>query len=266
MSIKHSSILPDELLSAYIDQQITEAERRRVETSLAADPALQERLNDFRRTTRLLRNAPVVVAPRSFTLSEAQVLASESKVRKTKTPAFWFRWMPRLAPALVMVVAVLFVFSLVGDLRNSTIPAAPAEQQNITMASQTAPAKTMKGPVERSASPQELSDTSQNATEKAPAEPRPLMAEKPLAPARIESNPVEAENENSTIDSTNSGKIETEKSVAPEPESAIPATQEHPAPSGRPTFLSLQTIGLGILLIALGLFVWRFTFSRRQRH
>ena len=265
MSIKHSSILPDELLSAYIDQQITEAERRRVETSLAVDPALQKRLNDLKRTVRLLRNTPVVAAPRAFTLSEAQLLASENSTRKPGTPAFWLRWMPRLAPALIMVVAVLFVFSLMGDLRNSPIPAAPAEQQAITLASQTAPAKSLARQEERSTSPQKLSDSGPVAT-KAPAAPLPLMAEKPLASARIESNTAEDESKNQTKDSTNPGKIETEKSAALEPESAPAATPEHPAPSGRATLFSLQTIGLGILLIVLVFFVWRIIFSRRQRH
>lgn len=265
MSFTHSSNLPDELLSAYIDHQITEAERRRVEASLAADPALQERLNDFKRTAMLLRNTPVVVAPRSFTLSEAQVLGANGNIRKTPSPAFWLRWMPRLAPALVMVVAVLFVFSLVGDLKNSALPAVPADQQNVAVLSQPAPTKSPEGSAEYSAPAQKLQDAGETA-EKTPAEARSVMAEKPMASAQVESRAPETEREESASNASNSKSIEPEQPAEQETETASPATPEQPAPSAPAHLFSLQTIGLGVVLIALGIFVLSATFSRRQQH
>lgn len=110
--MKSTPSIPDELLSAYIDRQVSDAEFRRVEMALAGDPALQERLEALQSVVHLLQNAPAVVVPRPMTLSEGQALAAGAYVRGRREAGFWQRWMPRLAPLATLLVAALFVFSL----------------------------------------------------------------------------------------------------------------------------------------------------------
>ncbi len=101
----------DELLSAYLDREISEAELRRVESALAADPHLQERLQGLQQVVLLLQNAPAVVVPRPLTLTEEQVLAVGASVRGVETGRGWLGWLARLMPMATAVVAVLFVLS-----------------------------------------------------------------------------------------------------------------------------------------------------------
>ncbi len=101
----------DELLSAYLDREISEAELRRVESALAADPHLQERLQGLQQVVSLLRSAPAVVVPRPLTLTEEQVLAVGASVRGVEAGRGWQGWLARLMPVATAVVAVLFVLS-----------------------------------------------------------------------------------------------------------------------------------------------------------
>lgn len=61
------------MLSAYLDSQISPAERARVEGHLATCAACRSELDGLRGTVALLRALPRVPVPRAFTLSEAQV-------------------------------------------------------------------------------------------------------------------------------------------------------------------------------------------------
>ncbi len=65
--------IPDELLSAYIDGEISEAERTQIETALAADESVAWRLQTLRQMVRLLNELPGVAAPRSFALRADEV-------------------------------------------------------------------------------------------------------------------------------------------------------------------------------------------------
>lgn len=60
-----------ELLSAYLDNMLTERERQTLEQRLAEDTALRAALHDLRETVALLRNLPRLKAPRSFALDPA---------------------------------------------------------------------------------------------------------------------------------------------------------------------------------------------------
>lgn len=62
-----------EQLSAYIDGQLTDSDRRRLEERLHAQPDLQQALDELTRTRALLRTAPRRRAPRNFTLTPAMV-------------------------------------------------------------------------------------------------------------------------------------------------------------------------------------------------
>ena len=62
-----------ELITAYIDGALTEAERQMFESHLSAEPDLRRELNSLRQTVALLRQLPGLKAPRNFTLTNAQV-------------------------------------------------------------------------------------------------------------------------------------------------------------------------------------------------
>lgn len=60
--------LNEELLSAYLDDEVTAAERALVEAAIAADPAVARQVESLRQTIRLLQALPPLTLPRSFTL------------------------------------------------------------------------------------------------------------------------------------------------------------------------------------------------------
>ena len=91
-----------EMLSAYLDNQLSEKDSSKVESALLADPALKQELTMLDATRRLLRNAPILKVPRNFTLSASMV---------TKQTPFKF-WMPAMSFSSALA-AVLFVLSFV---------------------------------------------------------------------------------------------------------------------------------------------------------
>ena len=64
-----------ELLSSYLDRQLSSQEQRRLEERLKLNPALQSALDELRRTRVILRSLPKVRAPRNFTLTPAMIPA-----------------------------------------------------------------------------------------------------------------------------------------------------------------------------------------------
>lgn len=75
------------LLSAYLDDELTEAERAELEQRLSVEPALRRELEELQATTLLLRELAPARPPRSFTLDPAT-----APVR----PAFWPGWLSSL--------------------------------------------------------------------------------------------------------------------------------------------------------------------------
>src|SRR5258706_342395 len=69
-----STITPQdyELLSAYLDGALSEAERKTLEGRLRAEPSLAAALNDLRATVQVMRAAPRLKPPRNFTLDPAR--------------------------------------------------------------------------------------------------------------------------------------------------------------------------------------------------
>ena len=97
-----TKISPDfERLSAYIDNQLSPAEKAALEARLATEADLQATLTDLRRTVRALRSLPAVKPPRNFTLTPEQ-----AGVRVRRGPLFPVF---RLAAALCTVLLVLAV-------------------------------------------------------------------------------------------------------------------------------------------------------------
>jgi anti-sigma factor RsiW len=113
-----------EQLSAYLDDQLPQAERTRLEIRLKSDPALTAALEDLRQTRALLRRTPRRRAPRNFTLSP--------RMAGIRPPV------PRLVPVLSWasaVAMVLFVFtlgtSLVGQLPSQAAPMMAASSRGL---------------------------------------------------------------------------------------------------------------------------------------
>ena len=74
--------ITDELLSAYIDQAVTEEERLLIETAVADEPTVAWRLETLQQTVQLLRALPEMVLTRSFTLHELPVAAGHEETAR----------------------------------------------------------------------------------------------------------------------------------------------------------------------------------------
>lgn len=100
-----------DLLSPYLDGEVTEAERLLVEQALAASPELQQELDSLRQTVTLVQALPQVAAPHPFTLTQADVqpIASPPQKLLWRMPA-WAGSLALLATAIVcvLVAGVLF--------------------------------------------------------------------------------------------------------------------------------------------------------------
>ena len=112
MTIERYPEITDELLSAYLDDEVDAGERRLVEQAVAADPDVAWRLESLRATVQLLHELPALALPRSFVLSPAQAgqhaaepvavapspapirqpTATPPRPRSIAEPGFWARW------------------------------------------------------------------------------------------------------------------------------------------------------------------------------
>ena len=102
----------DELLSAYLDDQLSAEERERLEAQLASDPTLDAELETLRHTVSLVRDLPQVEVPRNFILP--QTMAARPRPAPSPRPR-----LARFAPLLTAATAVasfLFVAVLSRDL------------------------------------------------------------------------------------------------------------------------------------------------------
>ncbi|HEY8291916.1 MAG TPA: hypothetical protein VIG44_05490 [Thermomicrobiales bacterium] len=102
--------IDDELLSAWLDGQVSPAEHGAVEAAIAADPAVRARAADLRATVALLRALPQPASRRTFILTPEQA----ATIRPVRVP-----WITRLFPAVAAVSAVAAVLCLAliaGDL------------------------------------------------------------------------------------------------------------------------------------------------------
>lgn len=95
--MKTPSWRDQELLSAYLDGQLSSRQRRRLEARLEQEAALRQALEELRQTRALLRRLPAREVPRNFTLTPHMV--------GLRPP------LPRLALALRWAaLTVLFLF------------------------------------------------------------------------------------------------------------------------------------------------------------
>lgn len=110
----------DELLSAYLDGELSEAERVALDARLSQDSALRAELRAMHHTISLVRELPTAPPPRNFLVTRSMV-----EKRKPAEKASLFHLEPEkggkgwLAPVLTAASAVaslLFVIVLFGDL------------------------------------------------------------------------------------------------------------------------------------------------------
>ncbi len=103
-----------ERLSAYIDNQLSPAEKAALEARLAQEPQLRAGLEDLRQTVRVLRNLPTVKPPRSFTLTPEQAGA-----RARRGPLFPVLRLAAALCTLLLVVTVARDLTMNGSLSAS---------------------------------------------------------------------------------------------------------------------------------------------------
>lgn len=100
-----------ELVSSYMDGQVSQAEARQVEGHLSACADCRAELDSLRATVRLVKALPQLQAPRSFTLAEAPAPARpKARARGLSSPPVV--WTVRLATP---IAAALLVALLAGD-------------------------------------------------------------------------------------------------------------------------------------------------------
>ncbi|MGD2218505.1 MAG: zf-HC2 domain-containing protein [Gemmatimonadales bacterium] len=115
----------NELLSAYVDGQLSERERKQLEARLKEDAALRAELRALHQTVSLVRELPQAAAPRNFILSKSMV----QRRRPAPAPEPRRVWVAPVLTAATAIVSLLFVVVLVGDLLLSGVggPAAAPE-------------------------------------------------------------------------------------------------------------------------------------------
>ena len=91
-----------ELLSAYLDGQLSQKEQAGLEQRLRAQPELHQELESLRQTRAVLRSVPQRRVPHNFTLTRAMAQAP---------PSAGLRWLPalRFSSAVATVLVVLSV-------------------------------------------------------------------------------------------------------------------------------------------------------------
>ncbi len=273
-----------ELLSAYLDGQLTDAERKSVEQNLDTRGEWRLTLDELDQTRRVLRRAPRYRAPRSFALTPE--MAKQAR-RSFLTNLIGLRVSAAMA-TLALVVALVMQGSplLANQGASPMLNAAPAMQEDAAAGAVAMEAE----PVEKSAAeatpmiitwgepgvygaPSGMGGMGGGGSDTAPMD---LAA--PAAPKvpGVESGPAEeapATQERSAAESETavegSGPIlgvpsgETAGQILSTSEEAQAYTQEdfQSAPKG---LIALRSVQLGLILLAVVSAVAAFLFARRR--
>jgi len=125
-----------QLLSEYLDGQISPRDKTNLEKRMQTQVELREGLEELRQTRMILRSATKQRVPRNFTLTPSMV----EKVR----PKPWLRFVPVLnfaSAAAALALVVVMVYGLLPGAVPVSAPAAPAATQSTSlMAQEAAPA------------------------------------------------------------------------------------------------------------------------------
>jgi len=160
--------ITDELLSAYIDNQVTDDEKALIEAAVIEDPMLAWQLESLRYTVDLLHTLPQLALPRSFVLSDAQLLDGAVSMPALAEPArmraatarraprsapepggFWVGWRNFwqvgnlfLRNAAAASLAIFLVVSVGGAVLQSQLPTS-AQVAIVSEASESVPQPTI---------------------------------------------------------------------------------------------------------------------------
>ena len=204
-----------DLLSPYLDGEVTDEERKLVEQALAISPELREDLETLRQTVSLVASLSRVATPRPFTLSEADALSAAPAPKKYFGLPAWASGLAALAAVLVCILAAggIFLRGQFSGAPAGEIAHLAAEQP---AAEEAAPPAETEIAVEKEA---ELEAPQEEAAAAAPTEmPAPAEIPAPEKEAQEPTNEVEM--------------AEAEKSVADEAAETTAPTEEGAAPPG----------------------------------
>ncbi len=110
-----------ELISAYIDGQLSAEERREVERRLDNEANLRLAYEELRATVQVLRDLELVRPPRSFTLDPANVALQ----RPPATRLGWGRLLQVAGVFAAVLVAAIGTLSVIGSLGSGAPASAP---------------------------------------------------------------------------------------------------------------------------------------------
>ncbi len=96
-----------DLLSAYIDGELTPTERNALETRLETDAALRRELASLRATVDLIAALPTLRAPRDFTLPANTVRRARPRV--INLPAYAYSAISAAAALILLITGVLLI-------------------------------------------------------------------------------------------------------------------------------------------------------------
>jgi hypothetical protein len=102
----------DELLSAYLDDQLNDEERTGLEAQLAIDPDLRAGLDALRHTVALVHDLPPVPVPRNFILPQT----TATRPQPVRPAPLRRAWAAPFLTATTAVFGLLFAVALAGDL------------------------------------------------------------------------------------------------------------------------------------------------------
>jgi len=255
-------------LSAYLDNQLSLAEKAKLEARLNREPDLKATLEDLRMTVRALRALPVVKPPRHFTLTLAQARVS-APPRRVLFPVL------RLATALA---ALAFVVVVAGDFAtNLAAPAAAPAPASVaeksappTVAGETEAVVQQAAPVATQAPAESVGATASSAdtttetgTPAAAALVAPIPTAAPGGAAPPESPPTAA----ATVEGSAGARASIVPTEPPTVEAETTSTYyavtstageaQRATPSSSPLRYVEAGLALLTLLLALAAWVWR---------
>jgi anti-sigma factor RsiW len=201
-----------DLLSPYLDGQVTDKERTLVEQALAVSPELRRELEALRRTIALVAALPPVSAPRPFTLTEADVRPIAPRAKGFLGLPSWAMGWVALAATLLCVLAAGGLFWTMQFGSGGAPAMAPAAEVAIMPTSMAVP----ETEVQSAAAPEEPAAQEEAAQAVAPTEAPALEQAAPVPPATREDTEV-------TL---------TEPSLADETAEAAPQVAEAPVTEG----------------------------------